>query len=62
MSGAFDYLARVVCADVARYEALTAELIGDAKLGVSRIVSIIALRTVRRFSGYPVSLLTRKPS
>ena len=61
VSGAFDYLARVVCADVARYEALTAELIDDPKLGVARIVSIIALRPVRRFGGYPVSLLTRKP-
>ena len=61
VSGAYDYLARVVCADVARYEALTAELIEDPKLGVARIVSIIALRPVRRFAGYPVSLLSRKP-
>src|SRR5580658_3008355 len=61
VSGAFDYLARVVCADVARYETLTSDLIDDPKLGVARVVSIIALRPVRRFAGYPVSLLTRKP-
>ena len=57
ISGPFDYVARFVCADLARYEAVTAELIGDAVLGVARIVSQIALRPVRRFGGYPVSLL-----
>jgi DNA-binding Lrp family transcriptional regulator len=60
VSGAFDYIARVVCADVARYEALTAALIDDPKLGIARIVSLITLRPVRRFAGYPTSLLNRK--
>jgi DNA-binding Lrp family transcriptional regulator len=59
VSGEFDYLARFVCADLARYEALTAELIDDADLGVARIVSHIGLRPVRRFAGYPKSLLSR---
>jgi DNA-binding Lrp family transcriptional regulator len=58
ISGAFDYLARFVCADLGRYEALTAELLGDSVLGVARIVSHIALRPVRRFEGYPAALLT----
>jgi DNA-binding Lrp family transcriptional regulator len=62
VSGAFDYLARVVCADVARYEALTAALIDDPKLGIARIVSLITLRPVRRFAGYPTSLLGREPA
>jgi DNA-binding Lrp family transcriptional regulator len=62
VSGAFDYLARVVCADVARYETLTAALIDDPKLGIARIVSLITLRPVRRFAGYPTSLLNRKPA
>lgn len=57
VSGDFDYLARFVCADPASYEALTAGLIGDPELGVARIVSHIALRPIRRFAGYPVSLL-----
>ena len=57
VSGAFDYLARCVCADIARYEALTAALLDDPGLGISRIVSLIALRPVRRFTGYPVALL-----
>lgn len=58
ISGASDYLVRFVCADLARYEELTAELLGDGALGVSRIVSHIALRPVRRFAGFPAALLT----
>jgi len=57
VSGAVDYLARVVCADLGTYEALTSRLIDDSNLGVARIVSHVALRPVRRFSGYPESLL-----
>jgi len=57
ISGHVDYLARFVCADLSRYETLTADLIDDRTLGVSRIVSHIALRPVRRFAGYPLSLL-----
>jgi len=62
VSGAFDYLARFVCADLARYEALTSVLLDDPNTGVVRMVSHIALRPVRRFTGYPASLLVRKPS
>jgi DNA-binding Lrp family transcriptional regulator len=58
VSGAFDYVARVVCADLSAYEALSGELIGDPVLGVARIVSHIVLRPVRRFAGYPTSVLT----
>jgi DNA-binding Lrp family transcriptional regulator len=57
ISGPSDYLARFVCTDLGRYEALTAELLGDPILGVARIVSHVALRPVRRFEGYPTSLL-----
>jgi DNA-binding Lrp family transcriptional regulator len=58
VSGNVDYLARFVCSDVARYEALTTELIEDQSLGVARIISHIALRPIRNFTGYPDSLLT----
>ena len=61
VSGAFDYLARCLCADIARYEALTADLIDDPGLGVARITSVIALRPVRRLQGYPEALLALKP-
>jgi DNA-binding Lrp family transcriptional regulator len=57
ISGASDYLVRFVCADLARYEELTAELLGDGALGISRVVSHIVLRPVRRFAGFPTALL-----
>jgi DNA-binding Lrp family transcriptional regulator len=60
VSGTFDYLARFVCADLTAYQALSTALIDDERLGVGRIVSHIALRPVRRFAGYPTSLLVRK--
>ena len=61
VTGATDYLARFVCPDIAAYEALTARLIDDEHLGISRIVSHVALRAVRRFAGYPESLLSERP-
>jgi Lrp/AsnC family transcriptional regulator of ectoine degradation len=61
VSGDVDYLVRFVCADLAAYEEITSALIDDANLGVARIVSHVALRPVRRFAGYPESLLSRKP-
>lgn len=62
VSGTVDYIARFVCADLAAYEELTKALIDDPALGVARIVSHVALRPIRRFSGYPESLLKRKPA
>jgi Lrp/AsnC family transcriptional regulator, regulator of ectoine-degradation genes len=60
VSGDVDYLVRFVCADLAGYEEVTSTLIDDANLGVARIVSHVALRAVRRFTGYPESLLAHK--
>jgi DNA-binding Lrp family transcriptional regulator len=62
VSGTVDYLARFVCPDLAGYEALTSVLIDDESLGVARIISHVALRPVRRFAGYPDSLLSIKPA
>jgi DNA-binding Lrp family transcriptional regulator len=59
VGGAIDYIARFVCPDLALYEELTAGLIEDHSLGVARIISHVALRPIRRFAGYPDSLLTR---
>jgi DNA-binding Lrp family transcriptional regulator len=63
VSGTVDYLARFVCADLAAYQTLTTGLIDDPSLGVARIVSHVALRPIRRFTGYPESLLApiRRP-
>ena len=52
----------VVCRDLAAYEELTAGLIDDPNLGIARVVSHDALRPVRRFAGYPDSLLSAKPT
>jgi DNA-binding Lrp family transcriptional regulator len=60
VGGTVDYIARFVCPDLATYEALTSRLIEDANLGVARIVSHVALRPIRRFGGYPESLLAGK--
>jgi DNA-binding Lrp family transcriptional regulator len=60
VSGTVDYVARFVSPDLAAYEELTSALIDDPNLGVARIVSHVALRPVRRFSGYPESLLAHK--
>jgi DNA-binding Lrp family transcriptional regulator len=60
VSGNVDYVARFVCADMVAYEELTAALLDDDSLGIARIVSHVALRPIRRFAGYPESLLARK--
>jgi DNA-binding Lrp family transcriptional regulator len=57
VTGDLDYLARFVCRDIARYEALSSALLDDPELGIARIVSHIALRPVHRFTGLPVELL-----
>jgi DNA-binding Lrp family transcriptional regulator len=62
VSGTIDYLARFVCPDLADYEALTNILIDDESIGVARIISYVALRPVRRFAGYPESLLSTRPA
>ena len=62
ISGPSDYIARFVCADLGRYEAVTAELLGDPGLGIDRIISHIALRPVKRFQGYPASLIAARTS
>jgi len=62
VSGTVDYVARFVCPDLAAYEEITTALIDDENLGVARIVSHVALRPVRRFGGYPDSLLGQQLS
>lgn len=60
ITGASDYLVRFVCEDLARYEALTNELVRDRRLGIARIISHVVLRPVTRFAGYPTPLLATK--
>jgi Lrp/AsnC family transcriptional regulator of ectoine degradation len=60
VSGTVDYIARFVCPDLTSYQALTTKMIDDSSLGIARIVSHVALRAIRPFSGYPASLFSRK--
>jgi Lrp/AsnC family leucine-responsive transcriptional regulator len=53
MSGQFDYLLRVTAADAADYERIHRSRISRLP-GVQRIQSSLALRTVKRWSGYPL--------
>jgi DNA-binding Lrp family transcriptional regulator len=53
MAGGTDYLLRVVAADAADFERIHRERLA-ALPNVSRIESHLAIRTVRRWSGYPV--------
>jgi Lrp/AsnC family transcriptional regulator, leucine-responsive regulatory protein len=53
MSGQFDYLLRVVAADVADYERIHRSRISRLP-GIQRIQSSLALRTVKAWGGYPL--------
>jgi DNA-binding Lrp family transcriptional regulator len=53
MSGQFDYLLRIAAADAADYERIHRSRISRLP-GVQRIQSSLALRTVKRWTGYPV--------
>ncbi len=57
VGGQFDYMMRVVCPSLSRYQDLTAALIEDESLGVSEIKSHIVMRDIRRFEGYPLETL-----
>jgi Lrp/AsnC family transcriptional regulator, leucine-responsive regulatory protein len=54
MSGQFDYLLRIVARDAEDYERIHRTRIGRLP-GVQRIQSMLALRTVKDWGGYPVS-------
>jgi Lrp/AsnC family transcriptional regulator, leucine-responsive regulatory protein len=53
MSGQFDYLLRVVARDAEDYERIHRTRIGRLP-GVQRIQSMLALRTVKDWGGYPL--------
>lgn len=59
VGGQFDYLAQMVCADLARYNALTTQWLDDPAIGVARITSRFVMKRVRRFAGYPLSLIEK---
>lgn len=52
ISGRYDYLVRVACADLTRYHALISAWLDDVALGVEKIVTNIELATVKEFAGF----------
>ncbi|MDA7418659.1 Lrp/AsnC family transcriptional regulator [Xenophilus arseniciresistens] len=54
VSGAYDYLLRLGCRDLAHYRALTDAWLADVGLGIERIVSLTELQTVKEFTGFPL--------
>lgn len=54
VSGRYDYLVRVACADLDRYHQLITGWLDDAALGIERIVTNIELQTIKEFAGFPL--------
>ncbi|WP_114394302.1 Lrp/AsnC family transcriptional regulator [Oleisolibacter albus] len=54
VSGEYDYIAKLVCPDIAAYQALTQGWIDEVQLGVSRVTSNIVLRPVRDTGPLPI--------
>ncbi|MFT3718490.1 Lrp/AsnC family transcriptional regulator [Pseudorhodoferax sp.] len=55
LSGRYDYLVRVACADLAQYQRLTNGWLEDAELGIEKIVTSTELQTVKEFGGFPLA-------
>lgn len=55
LSGRHDYLVRIACADLARYQQLTNGWLEDAELGIEKIVTNTELQTVKEFAGFPLA-------
>ena len=54
ISGHYDYLLRVVCADLARYRELTDGWLDDVGLGIEKIVTNTEWQTIKEFAGFPL--------
>ncbi|HVR53559.1 MAG TPA: Lrp/AsnC family transcriptional regulator [Pseudorhodoferax sp.] len=55
LSGRYDYLVRIACADLAQYQRLTNGWLEDATLGIEKIVTNTELQTVKEFGGFPLA-------
>jgi Lrp/AsnC family transcriptional regulator of ectoine degradation len=54
--GGFDYLLKIVTADIEHYQGLIEELLG-AEIGINRYFTYIVTKPVKRFLGYPIERL-----
>lgn len=54
ISGRYDYIVRVACADLSHYHDLINAWLNDSTLGIEKIVTNIELQTIKEFTGFPV--------
>ena len=54
ISGRYDYLVRIACADLDAYHQLISAWLDDASLGIEKIVTNIELQTIKEFAGFPL--------
>ncbi|MBE7940439.1 MULTISPECIES: Lrp/AsnC family transcriptional regulator [Ramlibacter] len=54
VSGRYDYLVRIACADLETYNRLINVWLDDSALGVEKIVTNVELQTVKEFAGFPL--------
>jgi len=54
ISGRYDYIVRVACADLSRYHDLINAWLDDSMLGIEKIVTNIELQTIKEFTGFPI--------
>lgn len=53
VSGAFDYLIKVVAPDMASWTALSEDLIAR-DLGIEKVITYVLMKKTKRFVGYPI--------
>ncbi len=56
VSGAFDYMALMICDSIDAYQSMTASWLDDSDFGIARIVSNVVLRTMRENGPMPLGL------
>jgi len=56
VSGVFDYMLRIVCRDMQRYQALSDELI-EAGSGIIELSSHVVMDSTKTFQGFPLNEL-----
>jgi DNA-binding Lrp family transcriptional regulator len=54
LSGRYDYLVRIACADLAQYQRLINGWLDDAALGIEKVITNTELQTVKEFGGFPL--------
>ena len=55
VSGAFDYVIKIVCPSLAAYQDMSESWLADPSMNVGQVVSNIVLRPIRDDSVYPLS-------